>query len=79
VKRYALPQRRIHTKQDTPPKAIDFRPISSYSVNKLNNCGRVHKGNLGLNWNASRWNPGTVPPAVTVRTSALLGMAASAE
>ncbi len=59
--------------------AIDFRPISSYAVNKFNSCGRAPKGDIGLNWNASRWNPGTVPPAVRVRTSALLGIAASAE
>jgi len=58
---------------------IDSGPILSYSVNKLNSCGRVPEGDRGLNWHASRWNSGTVPPAVTVRTSALLGMAASAE
>jgi len=44
--------------------AIDFISISSYSFNKLNNCGRAPRGNYGLNCNASRWNPGTVPPAV---------------
>jgi len=44
--------------------AIDFGPISSYSVNQLNNFGRVPQGDRGLNWHASRWNSGTVPPAV---------------
>jgi hypothetical protein len=59
--------------------AIDFGLISSYSVNQLNNFGRVLKGDRELNWYARRWNSGTVPPAVTVRTSALRGTAASAE
>jgi hypothetical protein len=58
---------------------IDFGLISSYSVNQLNKCGRAPQGDRGLNWYASRRNSGTVPPAVTVRTSALLGIAASAE
>jgi hypothetical protein len=51
--------------------AIDFRTILSYSLSKLNNYGRVLDGDRELKWNASRWNSGTVPPAVTVRTSAL--------